>query len=335
MKIGDRLPNLAKGPLTSAHIARWCAAQENWDRIHYDQDYARNIAGLRGTVINGALKQHFLAQFLTESFDARGWVWKLDFRFVTSDLVGEGLTIEGCISSIREVASRTIVTVDMGIRNDVTDEVTTRATGQVILPSNGARRIDALDLVSELPEPELTPGDSDRLPPRIRDHLGRQTERLQAVLPLEAGRLRLFADAVMGLRPEHHNIAAGRDSPWGCVVAPPLFPIHALVQAPGTLPLSSEPDAMGREGVAEIGRNMSGLFGIQPQGLLNGGSSVEVHSLLRVGEVAEGTSTLLSAKERIGKRGGRMMVFETLNEYRELAGRPLLTERQAIVMRLE
>ena len=40
------LPALRKGPWTSAHLVRWCAAQQNWDRIHYDQAYAQQVAGL-------------------------------------------------------------------------------------------------------------------------------------------------------------------------------------------------------------------------------------------------------------------------------------------------
>lgn len=335
-KVGAELPPLRKGVLTSAHIARWCAAQQNWDRIHYDADYARNVAGLPGTVINGALKQHLVTQFLIEAFDGLGWIWKLNLRFTGADLVGHGLTVEGRIAGAEERDDRTIVTVECGIRNNQTAEITTEAQAEVILGKDGKPLHDALQIRS-LPDSSVgQPLDraDDGLPARIRDAIGQQLERMCAQVPLEAGRLQLFADAVMGVRPEYFDVDAGHASRWGEVVAFPLFPVHALVQAPGRLLLSDDPQAMGREGVAEIGRNMAGLFGLPPYGLLNGGCKVVVHSLLRLGEVAEGTSRLLSAKHRAGKRGGSMIFLETLNEYSERSGRPLLTEIQTIVQRI-
>jgi hypothetical protein len=91
---------------------------------------------------------------------------------------------------------------------------------------------------------------------------------------------------------------------------------------------------MGREGTSEIGRDISSLFGIPPGGLLNGGNKVEIHSLVRRGERVCGKSTLLGVRARRGKKGGQMLIFETLNEYWESGGRRLLTERQTIINRL-
>jgi hypothetical protein len=45
-------------------------------------------------------------------------------------------------------------------------------------------------------------------------------------------------------------------------------------------------------------------------------------------------STLVGAHTRTGKRGGQMLLLETLNHYSESGGRPLLTERQTVVLRL-
>ena len=58
--VGDELPALVRGPLTSTHVMRWSAAIENWHRIHYDQPFAVGHDGLPGLLINGSFKQHLL-----------------------------------------------------------------------------------------------------------------------------------------------------------------------------------------------------------------------------------------------------------------------------------
>jgi hypothetical protein len=67
---------------------------------------------------------------------------------------------------------------------------------------------------------------------------------------------------------------------------------------------------------------------------MNAGNRVQLHSLARVGERIRARSTLVGARRRTGPRGGDMIFFETLNRYSEAGGRPLLTERQTVVLRL-
>ena len=64
-----------------------------------------------------------------------------------------------------------------------------------------------------------------------------------------------------------------------------------------------------------------------------GATRVQIHSLARTGERIEAKSTLVGARRRTGKRGGEMLLLETLNHYSESGGRPLLTERQTVVLR--
>ncbi len=37
--VGEALPALPKGTISTAHLMRWSAAIENWHRIHYDRRY--------------------------------------------------------------------------------------------------------------------------------------------------------------------------------------------------------------------------------------------------------------------------------------------------------
>ena len=336
-RAGDALRPLPKGRLTSSHIARWCAAQENWAKIHFDQAYARDTAKLPGTLINGALKQHLLAQFLCEAFDGRGWVWRVDYQFTGMDLIGHAIEVRGTVSAVHEHADRQFVVVDLSIVNIDLDSVTTTGTGVVVLPKSAQPLHDVveLDLPAALRLSEAVEPVQGAVPANIADALGQELDYVESAYPLDLSRLRLFAEAVMGVRPLHFDPAAAAAGPHGHVVAPPLFPLHGLDFLPGTHPLSATPAASGREGVAELPRDLATRFGIDPAGSLNGGSKIEVHSLLPVGAHLVAGSKLVAVKHRTGRTGGAMLIFETINKFRESSGRPVLTERHASIYRLQ
>jgi acyl dehydratase len=337
LRAGGALPPLRKPRLTSAHLVRWCAAQANWARIHFDERYARDVAKLPGVLVNGALKQHLLAQFLTEAFDGTGWVWRIDYDFAGMDLVGQLLEVRGTVKTVRKLDEHALVLVDVEIQNMDRDRATTLGRAVVALRNDGEPITDVIgqSLPDDLRLDERIDGSDESVPHRIRSCLGAELDRMESDYPLDLSRLRLFADAIIGLRPVHFDARAAESSVHGVVVAPPLFPLHGLELYPGTCPLSEEPEASGREGVTELPRNLAARFGINPAGSINGGSSMEVHSLLRVGERVAASSTLAGAKLRRGKTGNALLIFHTINRFSEARGRPLLTERHASIYRID
>lgn len=328
------LAPLDKPRFTSTHILRWLAAQQNWDKIHFDQQFTRNIAQLEMPVINGALKQHLIVQFLGQSFPD-GWIWRVNYRFVGPDLVGEKLRVQGQVTASHAQGGRIFLSVQVEIINLDKAEATTLGEAVVILAKDGTRVLDALEI--EPPagmslDQEVAATDTE-VAPAINAWLGKQIDKRKSCYPIDLSRLRLFAAAVMGLTPVHYEPAAGAASPWGAVVASPLFPLHGLEAMPDSFPLSEDSRAQGREGVNEIGRDLAERFGLDAAGGLNGGNRVQIHSLARVGECIQAQSKLVGARRRTGKRGGDMLMLETLNQYSEAGGRPLLTERQTVVFR--
>lgn len=334
---GEPLPPLRKGPLTSAHLVRWSAAMQNWEKIHYDERYARDIAKLPGTIINGSLKQHFLAQFLTEAFDGRGWVFRIDYRFTGMDLVGQSLEVQGKVSSVRGIGAYTLVAVDLAIFNIEQARITTAGTGLVVLTSDGIL-VDAIDPAA-IPHPFRIGQDvssaNDDVPQSVRERLGCALETVRSDYDVDLSRLRLFCDAVIDLRPVHFDAAAASEKGYKAVVARPLFPMHGIELLPGKAPLSSDPVASGREGSPSIiGRSLAQLLGVEDRGLLNGGSLVEIQSLAHVGERIMVESRLVSAKVKRGKTGGTMLVVDRINTFRETGGRTLLIHRPTTLFRI-
>lgn len=331
---GTALPPLDKPRFTGAHIVRWMAAQQNWDRIHFDQAYCREVARLEAPVINGALKQHLIVQFLGRALPG-AWPWRVDYQFTGPDYVGDKLQVRGVTGATHVADGRRFQEVQVEIVNLDRGEVTTRGRAVVILPAaEGETVLDALDIAA--PEALALPLDAAAAdaatPAHINDRLGGELESRASAYPVDLSRLRLFADAVMDLNPVHYDPAA--PSPWGCVVAPHLFPLHGLEALPGACPLSEAPEAQGREGVNEVGRDFAERFGFRPGGGMNAGNRVQIHSLARVGERICASSMLVGARRRTGARGGDMIFFESLNRYTEAGGRPLLTERQTVVLRM-
>lgn len=133
LKVGDRLPELERGPLLEPHLMRWSAAIENWHRIHYDQQFATEHDKLPGLLINGSWKQHFLVQMLREWAEPAGWLRKVSFQFRGMDLVGSTLTAWAQITDLRTEGEFGVVALEVGIR-DQDGKDNTPGTAEVVLP---------------------------------------------------------------------------------------------------------------------------------------------------------------------------------------------------------
>jgi hydroxyacyl-ACP dehydratase HTD2-like protein with hotdog domain len=333
--VGDKLPKLSKGIFTSSHLVRWCAAQQNWDKIHYDEGYAKQTAGMRERVINGGLKQHFLTQFIAEVFGVATPILKLNYNFVGPDFINESLEVRGHIEGEIQIEGLRCLHLNVEIWNLEQGKANTTASA-FVLP-NQKWEFEYSKHQFKLPSPYALDESVDQTDPNAPDFinalLGKEVENIESKYSLDLSRLRLFADAIGGLSEVHFDKTAGEKSVFGCVVAPPLFPIHSLEEKPGMLPLSVDLTALGREGVNEIGRNFSRLFGFPSKGMINGGNDVEIFSLLRAGEISRANSKLVSARIKESKSNGKMLVTASLNSYFTSTGRPLMRERQTIIYR--
>ena len=131
--IGEEIPGLEKGPMTTTHLMRWSAAMENWHKIHYDRPFAIEHDKLPDLLINGSLKQQFVMQLLADWAGPGGWVWKVSFQFRAMNVVGETLRIWGRVVDKRETPDYGLIDIELGILND-TDKESTPGTATVVLP---------------------------------------------------------------------------------------------------------------------------------------------------------------------------------------------------------
>src|SRR5262245_37994002 len=121
----------------------------------------------------------------------------------------------------------------------------------------------------------------------VRALIGVESTPVPAADPVERGAIRRHAQATMDDDPLYWDDDYASRTRYGGVVAPPLFPLHAIRRAPGTPdPLDealADPDYDG------AGQGIAARLGLPPlplglKRMLNGGNDVEVRSLARPGE---------------------------------------------------
>ena len=136
VEIGQEIPTVEKGPMTTAHIMRWSAAMENWHRIHYDWKYATQHDGLPDVMVNGSWKQHVMIQLLSDWAGDTGWAWKVGFQFRGMNVPGDTLTAWGRVTGKEERGRFGVVDLEIGLRNQKGEEGTP-GTARVVLPRRG------------------------------------------------------------------------------------------------------------------------------------------------------------------------------------------------------
>jgi len=88
IKVGDELPPLAKGPVTRQHLVEWCAAENDYYYLHYDERVAERMQ-LPGTPIQGTYKMALMGQLVAR------WLGGSGGRLATFNVSYRGLSLEG------------------------------------------------------------------------------------------------------------------------------------------------------------------------------------------------------------------------------------------------
>jgi MaoC dehydratase-like protein len=164
--------------------------------------------------------------------------------------------------------------------------------------------------------------------------IGAEGPRLTASAPLEADGLRRFVQAVMEDDPVHWDEQEAGASRFGGLVAPPLYPTHALRRAPGS------PDPLDRLGDDPDWDGLGagdGVGGLPPipvtfERTLNGGVEAEFFALARVGDVISAQSRYRDIVEKQGS-SGPMLIVKVETHYRNQDDQPLARITKTTILR--
>ncbi len=153
--------------------------------------------------------------------------------------------------------------------------------------------------------------------------------------PVDRSSVRRFAQAIMDDDPLYWDDEYARNTRYGGVVAPPLFPLHVMRRHAGADdPLDRLEHDPSYDGSTEPALRY-GLpdLPIPLPRLLNGGNDIRVYSLARIGEFLASRSRYVEIFEKTGKTGALLfVVIETTYSERE-SGRVLLKNRQTQIWR--
>ena len=151
--------------------------------------------------------------------------------------------------------------------------------------------------------------DHTYITPEIKALIGLEGDPQTSWEPVERSEVRRFAQAVMDDDPIFWNDAYVKNTRYGEVVAPPLFPLFAHRRPPGSPdPLASaamDPDFDGFVGLLTTGLPPVPLP-MLPR-LLNGGNEVEFYQLPALGDRITARAKYLDIYEKSGRSG--TMVF--------------------------
>jgi hydroxyacyl-ACP dehydratase HTD2-like protein with hotdog domain len=135
INVGDEIPSVLRGPMTTGHLVRWAAVNGNYARIHWDLPYAMQRQGIANVVVNGSLKNQYLYILAQRFAGEAGWVRKMYLEHRGMDHPGETLTVTG---KVREKTARDgfgHVMCDLALRNDRAQ--TSQGWAEVVVPKRG------------------------------------------------------------------------------------------------------------------------------------------------------------------------------------------------------
>lgn len=140
LAVGDDLPPLVIGPMTSSHIVRWSGAIENWHRIHYDQNFAIHHDGLPDILVQGSWKQSILPRYLKDICLPDGWLWKVRFQHRAMIVPGDTISVWAKVTDKREADGLGLIDLDVGMALQSGAE-SCPGSATIVLPIRGGRPV--------------------------------------------------------------------------------------------------------------------------------------------------------------------------------------------------
>ena len=140
VEVGQDLPSLDIGPMTSVHAFRWSAAIENWHKIHYDQDFSVYHDGLPNILIQGSWKQSIMPRYLKDLCLPNGWMWKVSFQHRAMIVPGDTITCWAKVTEKSEKEGLGYLELDTGMRLDSGVE-SCPGRAMIVLPIRGGREV--------------------------------------------------------------------------------------------------------------------------------------------------------------------------------------------------
>lgn len=130
LKAGDRKEMVLTDDLTRTQLVQYAGASGDYNPLHTDDRYAREVAGFPGVLAHGMLTMGMTARLLTD-WMGDGRLTRYGVRFVQQVWPGDALTATATVDAVREeggewFADLSVVTVNQDGATVVSGTATAR-----------------------------------------------------------------------------------------------------------------------------------------------------------------------------------------------------------------
>ncbi|HEY1587369.1 MAG TPA: MaoC/PaaZ C-terminal domain-containing protein [Polyangia bacterium] len=101
--VGDALPPVEKAPITTMQLVQYAGASGDFNRIHYDEPFARE-GGFPSVIAHGMLSMAFFGQLVADWAGGPQHVARLAARFKAVTFPGDRVTVGGEVVARDEAA---------------------------------------------------------------------------------------------------------------------------------------------------------------------------------------------------------------------------------------
>lgn len=114
--VGDLLPTLSKGPVTRQMLVEWCAAENDYYPLHFDERVA-SAMNLPGTPVQGTYKYALMGQLIGRWAGSNGILERITASYRGLDLEGETLAVRGRVVGCQPLAQGGRVELEVWVEN--------------------------------------------------------------------------------------------------------------------------------------------------------------------------------------------------------------------------
>ncbi|APO70691.1 MaoC-like dehydratase domain-containing protein (plasmid) [Rhizobium gallicum] len=128
---GDKLPEEMRAEVQRHHLVEWCAAENDFYPLHYDDRFARSI-GLDTPLIQGTYKLGLLGQYVVHVFGPTAILRSIGIRYTRPTAERNSLVLGGIVLNGRQLTHGIELDLDLWIGTEP-GRAAANAVGQATL----------------------------------------------------------------------------------------------------------------------------------------------------------------------------------------------------------
>lgn len=115
--VGQELPALRKGPVSRQRLVEWCAAENDYFPLHYDERVAARM-NLPGSPIQGTYRYALMGQMVQAWMGPHATLRRITASYRGLALEGECVTARGRVAGVEKTPGGAQLRLDVWVETD-------------------------------------------------------------------------------------------------------------------------------------------------------------------------------------------------------------------------